>query len=173
LQLTRVLSRKVHGSAGTFDVDLTNGNGIECRSGGANGEYTLLFAFANPLMKVDSATITAGTGSVASSHIDPDDAHNYVVNLTGVTNAQRITVGLSNVSDSAGNIGGLVSGQMSVLIGDVNGNGLVNSTDTSLVRAQSGQAVTNSNFRADVNASGLINSTDASVVQGRSGTGLP
>ena len=62
---------------------------------------------------------------------------------------------------------------MGVLIGDVNANGLVNSTDTSLVQAQSGQNVTTSNFRTDINANGLVNSTDTSVVQSKSGTGLP
>jgi len=60
-----------------------------------------------------------------------------------------------------------------VLVGDVNANGLVNSTDTSLVQAQSGQSVTSSNFRMDINANGLINSTDTSIVQSHSGTGLP
>jgi hypothetical protein len=50
---------------------------------------------------------------------------------------------------------------------------LVNSTDASLVQGQSGQAVTNSNFRIDVNTSGLINSTDASIVRSNSGNGLP
>src|SRR5439155_5542547 len=43
--LTAVVSRKVHGSAGTFDVDLplSGAHGIECRSGGANNDYTLVF----------------------------------------------------------------------------------------------------------------------------------
>ena len=56
---------------------------------------------------------------------------------------------------------------------DTNGNGLVNSTDISQTQAQSGQTVTDSNFRTDVNANGLINSTDVSIVQTQSGTGLP
>jgi hypothetical protein len=62
---------------------------------------------------------------------------------------------------------------MGVLLGDVNANRLVNSTDTSLVQAQSGKPVTSSNFRMDVNANGLINSTDTSTVQSQSGHGLP
>jgi len=59
-----------------------------------------------------------------------------------------------------------------VLVGDINGNRLVNSTDTSLVQAQSGKEVSNSNFRTDVNVNGLINSTDTSIVQSKSGTGF-
>jgi hypothetical protein len=175
VQLLSVVSRKTHGSAGTFDFDLPlSGNpGIECRSGGANGDYTLVFSFANPLANVTGASVTSGTGSVSSSNIDTNDAHKYVVNLTGVTNAQVITVSLTNANDAAGHSSAVVAASMGVLVGDVNGNGLVNSTDTSLVQSQSGQAVSLSNLRMDVNANGLINSTDASIVQSKSGTGLP
>src|SRR5207249_4692270 len=102
--LTALASRKVHGSAGTFDIDLplSGSPGIECRSGGASGDYQLVFTFANPITSVGGATVTTGTGSISSRNIDPNDAHNYFVTLSGVTNAQRITVGLANVTDSAG-----------------------------------------------------------------------
>jgi hypothetical protein len=91
--------------------------------------------------------------------------------LTNVTNAQTIYVRLNSVND--GSAIGNITIPMSRLLGDVNANGLVNSTDTSLVQAQSGKPVTLSNFRMDVNANGLINSTDTSIVQSKSGTGLP
>lgn len=55
--LGSVVSRKTHGDAGTFDVDLTNGNAIECRSGGASGDYTLVFTFANTLTSVAGASV--------------------------------------------------------------------------------------------------------------------
>ena len=175
VMLQNVVSRKAHGGAGVFDIDLPLAGtpGIECRSGGATGDYTLVFNFANPLTNVDGASVSSGTGSVANPQIDPNNAHNYIVNLTGVTAAQVITVTLANVVDSAGNNNRAISASMGVLLGDVNGNGLVNSTDTSQVQAQSGQPVTTSNFRMDVNANGLINSTDTSIVQSKSGTGLP
>ena len=178
--LVSVVSRMNHSSAGAFDILLVGQDpppqgflGIECRSGGVNGNYTIVFTFQNLITNVDGAAISSGTGTVASSNIDSNDAHNYVVNLTGVTNAQRITVGLTNVTDSVGNFSRAVSAQMGVLVGDVNGNGLVNSTDASLTQAQSGQLVTSANFRMDINANGLITSTDASIVQAQSGTGLP
>jgi Beta-propeller repeat/Dockerin type I domain len=174
--LVSAVSRKTHGSAGTFDVDLplTGSAGIECRSGGANGDYTLVFTFASPLTSVGGASVSSGTGTVNKSFIDSDnDPHNYVVNLTGVTNAQSITVNIADVQDSAGGFSSGFSGRMGVLVGDVNGNGLVNSTDAGQVQSQSGQAVTVSNFRQDVNGNGIINSTDTSIVQSHSGTGLP
>jgi hypothetical protein len=115
----------------------------------------------------------SGTGSVASSKIDRDDAHNYVVNLTGITNAQYLTVRLTNVHDSAGNGSNAVSASMGVLIGDVNASGRVDSGDAFSVRQQVGQPATASNFRQDANTDGFINSADISLVISKSGTGLP
>ena len=152
---------------------LSGPRGIECRSGGRNGDYTLVFSFANTLTNVGGASIISGTGSVVSNNIDSSDSHNYIVSLTGVTNAQVITVSLTNVSDSAGNFSGAVSVQMGVLIGDTTGNGSVNSSDIAQTQSQSGQPVTSSNFREDVTANGVINSSDISLVQSESGTALP
>jgi hypothetical protein len=171
--LNAVVSRMTHGSAGTFDVDLLTGiRGIECRSGGANGDYTLIFTFANPLTRVDGASVTSGTASVSTSNFDYGDTHNYVVNLTGVANAQTIKVSLTNVSDSAGDVSPAVSAQMGVLLGDTNGDGFVNSADISQTKSQSGNAVTSANFREDVNADGFLNSADISLVKSKSGTAL-
>jgi hypothetical protein len=175
VQLTGVRSRKVHGSAGTFDVDLplTGNSGIECRSGGANGNYTLVFSFSNPLTGVGGASIASGTGSVAGNNIDSSDAHNYIVNLTGVTNAQYITVSLANVTDSAGNFSSAVSATMGVLIGDVNASKLVDGNDVSAVQSHTRQSVTSANFRFDVNATGGIDGNDVSITQGQTRTSLP
>src|SRR5439155_8056693 len=167
VQLVSAVSRKAHGNAGTFDVNLplTGSPGIECRSGGANGDYTLLFKFTNPLSNVGGASVTTGTGSVSTSNIDGNDAHNYVVNLTGVTNAQTITVSLTNMTDSVGNFSGAVSASMGVLIGDVNASGVVTSGDTNLCKAQALQPVTTANFRNDVNVSGSITTGDVNIIK--------
>jgi hypothetical protein len=171
--INRIVSRRVHGSAGPFDIDLTGGSGIECRSGGTNGDYTLVFTFINPLTTVGRASVTTGTGSVASSYVGPTDAHTYIVNLTGVTNAQVITVSLTKLTDAAGNFSSAVSASMGVLIGDTTGNGVVNSSDIAQTQSQSGQPVTNLNFREDVTVNGVINSSDIALVQSKSGTALP
>ena len=60
-----------------------------------------------------------------------------------------------------------------VLEGDTTANRAVNSSDISQTQSQSGQQVTNGNFREDVTVNGFINSSDISVVQSRSGTALP
>jgi hypothetical protein len=170
-----VVSRKTHGSAGTFDIDLplTGSTGIECRSGGTNGDYTLVFNFGSSLTSVGGASVTGGIGSVGSSAIDNSDPHNYIVNLTGVSNAQVITVSLTNVTDSAGSFRSAISASMGMLIGDTGANGIVSNSDVAVVKSQVAAPVTAENFRNDVNANGIISNTDVSTTKAQVGTSLP
>lgn len=175
VQLVSALSRKVHGSVGQFDIDLplTGNPGIECRSGGANGDYTIIFTFTNLLTSVGGASIASGTGTVSSSAIDSDDARQYIVSLTGVANAQVIAVSLAYVYDSAGNGSNAVSTSMGVLLGDTNADRSVNSADISQTKSQSGNSVSAFNFREDVATDGNLNSADIGLVKSKSGTALP
>jgi hypothetical protein len=171
--LPTVVSRKAHGAAGTYDIDLplTGVAGIECRSGGSNGDYALVFTFADRLVSVGGAGVTSGTGSVANSGIDSSDPRHYLVNLTNVSNAQTITVTLFGVNDGTNT--GEVAVEMGLLIGDVNASGRVDAADVSLVRQQALQPVTSSDFRADINATGRIDAADVSVARQQTLTSLP
>src|SRR5205085_5130169 len=140
VHLVNVVSRKVHGTAGTFDLDLTHGNAIECRYGGANGNYTLVLTFSEPLSSVGSAAVTNGTGTVARATIGADP-HQYIVNLTGVTTAQTLNLSLSNTADSAGNFSGTLSIPMSVMVGDTNADRFTDAIDVSQTKSQSGNPV--------------------------------
>ena len=166
---TNVVSRKTHGGAGTFDINLplTGSVGVECRSGGATNDYQMVISFATPVT-VGGASVTSGTGSVSSLSVSGSQV---TVNLTGVTNAQRITVTLSNVND--GTHMGDVPVSMGVLVGDVNGNAAVSAADVALTKSQVGATVGGSNFREDVNANGVINSVDVAQVKAEVGTALP
>jgi hypothetical protein len=164
------VSRKVHGT-GTFDINLPRVGiggavGIECRTGAVAGAHQIVVTFAHPVT-VGGVSVTSGTGSatfgVAGAVV--------TINLTGVTNDQRLGVTLTNVNDGIGS--GDVMVPMGVLSGDTTGSGSVNATDVSQTKLQSGQAVTGSNFRTDVNTNGSINATDVSAVKLRSGTALP
>ena len=184
VQLNSVVSSMTHGSAGTFDLTMLASAeecgpgpcppGIECRSSASlgPGNYLLTFIFANDLVSVGGASVTSGTGSVSSSGIGPNP-NQYSVNLTGVRNAQVITVSLNNVNDSAGNFSGAVSAQMGVLLGDVNASKRVDAADVSLVRQQTLQNVDGSNFREDINASGRIDAADVSIARQQTLTSLP
>ena len=96
-----------------------------------------------------------------------------MVNLTGVSNAQNITVTLTNVIDVAGNTSSSVSATMGVLQGDTNADGFVDSADISQTKSESGHTVTLSNFREDLTLDDFIDSADISFVKAMSGTSLP
>jgi hypothetical protein len=174
--LVSAVSRKIHGTAGTYDVDLLPpASGIEPRSGGTNGDYQVVVTFAVPITSVSSAVAVPATGGTASVVGAPIVSGTEVtINLTNVSNAQRLTINLIGVNDGANTTN--LSVPMAVLIGDTTGNGAVNSSDLSQTQSQSGQPVVSGmspNFREDVTVNGLINSSDISLVQSKSGTGLP
>ncbi len=166
----QAVSRKTHGTAGAFDVDLPlSGNpGIECRTGGASGDYQVVVTFPKAVT-FNSAAVTSGTGSVTSTSGSGTPA--VTLNLTGITNAQTIAVTLAGVNDGTNTLD--VSVPMSVLVGDTTADTFVNSGDIAQTKSQSGTSVTGSNFREDVNADGNLNSGDIGLVKSKSGTALP
>lgn len=170
--LQSISSRKQHGSAGTFDVNLPiDGSGIEPRA----GDYTVVFRFAATLGSVNNVSVasTGGSSATVASSGKGTDQHEFIVNLSNVPNAQRTSVTLNGVIDSAGNTATTLTSTMGVLVGDTTSNGVVNSADISQVQGQSGQLITNDNCREDLTVNGAINSADISLAQQRSGTGLP
>ncbi len=171
------VSRKTHGSVGTFEVDLplSGTPGIEGRSGGATGDYTIVITFlanvsvnGNPQAAVTSGIGTIGSGGTGNGGMVLTSGNVLTIPLTNVANAQTIQVTLSNVNGSTN-----VTIPMGVLTGDSNGSGAVNATDVSLVKSRSGQSVDATSFRLDGNVDGSINSTDVSLVKASSGMALP
>jgi hypothetical protein len=163
------VSRKLH-NGHAFDIDLPFANtlGVEPRSGGATNDFQVVFNFPSPVT-FTGATVTSGVGTASSSSGSGTTA--AIVNLTGVTNAQKITVTLSNVNN--GTTTADLSVPMGVLVGDANGDGFVNSADATITRNRSGQTTDATNFRADYNIDGFINSADATIVRARSGQFIP
>ena len=164
----RAVSRKIHGGVGAFDIDLplSGAPGIECRTGAVPGAHQIVLSFANSIA-FSGVSVTTGTGSAAASVSGTE----VTVDLSGVANAQTITVTLANADDGANSSDVTVLSEVGP--GDVNANGSVNATDVSQAKIQSGQPVTTANFRTDVNADGSINTTDIGLVKSTSGTSLP
>ncbi len=170
--LSSAVSTKTHGAAGPFNIPLPLSTpfGVECRSGGVGGNHTLVFTFTNPVTG-GSAAVTTGTGSVSGS---PGFVGNTMtVNLTGVSNAQLITVTLSGVTDNSAQVLPNTPVSMRVLAGDTTGNGSVTATDVSQTKAQTGAIVSAANFREDVVVNGSINGSDVSLVKLFTGTAVP
>jgi hypothetical protein len=172
LVLNTVVSRKTHGTAGTFDLAIDTAQPIggaltvEPRAIGAG--HQIVFRFSGPVTApgtpsaLNAALAPVGTAVAASAGND------VIVTLTGVPDAQRLTVGLAGVNNAL-----TLSAALGFLVGDVNNSRSVSATDILQVKGRSGQPADSSNFRFDLNASGAVTATDILVVKGRSGTVLP
>ncbi|MDQ6760146.1 MAG: dockerin type I domain-containing protein [Acidobacteriota bacterium] len=171
------VSRKTHGNAGSFDLNLplTGPAGIESRSGGATGDYTIVLTFLANVSVSGSpqAAITSGIGNIGSGGVSnggtvTTSGNVVTIPLTNVANAQTINITLNNVNGATN-----LTIPMAVLLGDTNGDGFVNSGDALQTRNRAGQTTDATNFRSDVNLDGFINSGDSTLVRARSGTFLP
>jgi hypothetical protein len=168
--LRSVVSRKVHGTVGTFDVPLPQPPvtpGIECRIPGGTGtpgvDYKLVFTFAGPVT-------SCGTASTGSLSVGPN-ADQCTVDLTGVPDQQYLRVNLTGVTVPCfGTVN--VSGTMGILQGDTNADTRVNVGDTNQTKSRSGQITDGVNFRSDVNLDGRINVGDTNFVKAHSGASL-
>jgi len=167
--LQSVVSSRAHGAAGTFNLTLspvTTNPTTEPRLGPAQ---TLVFTF-NKTLTAGTATLTEGTATVG---VPTFNGSEMIVPLTGVTNQQYVTVTLTNVASSDGGTGGVGTGRIALLVGDVNNSRSVTATDILQVKGRSGQATDATNFKFDLNASGSITASDILAVKGRSGLVLP
>ncbi|MDQ6861849.1 MAG: dockerin type I domain-containing protein [Verrucomicrobiota bacterium] len=175
-----VVSRKAHGSAGTFDIalPLAGTTGVECRSSGLTSDYQLVIDFptritinGSPKALITSGVGMVGTGGTENAGAVSVDGSRVIVPLTNVANAQALTVALNNVTD--GNGIGSIAVPFRILVGDANGDGFVNAADAAQTRANAGQLVTATTFRSDLNADGGINSADTSIARANSGSSVP
>jgi hypothetical protein len=164
------LSRKSHGEAGPFNINLplTGPPGIECRSGGANKDYQIVVLFPSAIT-CSNIVVTSGTGSV--TNFSGNGSNAFTINLTGVTSAQSIAVTLFGLNDGSSANDLVVP--MRNLVGDTTGNGIVSNADVSTVKAQVSTTVTTSTFRSDVNASGAISNVDVNETKAQVGASAP
>jgi hypothetical protein len=169
------VSRKSHGSAGTFDIAVPANT--ESRSGGSTGDYSLVVSFGEAITVggTPQASVTQGQGMIGSNGTSNGGAvttsgNDVVIPLTNVTSGQTINVRLNNVGVTDGN--GPVDIQLPVLVGDTNNNRSVNVGDALQTRSRGGQAVDQTTFRSDVTVDGTINVGDTLAVRSRAGDSL-
>lgn len=166
VQLTSVVSRKTHGAAGDFDIDLLSPSNVECRAGQpATGDHRVVFNFAVP---VTFTTADCGGNPATTSTL----GNAVTVNCSGLANAQSVLVTIRDVA-APGFTTADAPANLKLLLGDTTSNGSVNSSDIGEAKTNSGLTTTSANFRTDVTANGAINSSDIGTIKAQSGTSLP
>ena len=159
---------------GHFDIELplVGSPGVECREGGTLPRFTVVLTFNNQLASVDGAASTCGY--VRSSMVNRDDAHQLLVDLVASDcNAQNVTVTVRGVHDDQGGVLPSASVTMGLLLGDVSGDGVVDSTDVRQTKKDRGEHTDASNFREDINTNGRIDRADFALIKAQVGTTLP
>jgi dockerin type I repeat protein len=182
-QVTGAVSRKTHGAAGTFDINmpLTGLSGVECRTGGATHDYSLVVTFSGnvTVTGMPQAQVVSGVGCVGTGGVcDPNGTVSVngavvTVPLTTMGDVQVANVQINGVNSASDEPAVNVNIPMGFLAGDVTGNRTVNASDVALTKSQVGQTVGAGNFREDVNANGTITATDVSIVKSDVGHSLP
>src|SRR5205085_3549541 len=102
-QMASIASRKVHGSAEIFDIDLppTGTAGVECRAPGPNNTFQLVYTFGANIVTPGTATKIQGAGLVGAAALGPNPKQ-VTVPLRSVTNAQHLIVSLDGVQTNIG-----------------------------------------------------------------------
>jgi hypothetical protein len=167
--LSTVVSRKTHYNT-DFDVVLpiVGDAGVEPRVAGDNDSFTLIYTFNAPITAPGTASIAEGTAAQPSTALGPLPGQ-VTVNLTGVTDAQRLVIDLTGVQGQNGRLANSITIPMIVLAGDTDGDTRVNIVDTNQTKSFSGQTTNLTNFRTDVNIDGRINIADVNFVKNHSG----
>ena len=168
--LLGVVSRKVHGGAGTFDlpIDYAQPLGgpvtVEPRRPGAGHE--IVFRFDLPVTSI--GVVTAIDSSFFPVNVTSQISGNdVIVTWAAATDNRRIRISLAainGISSAAASVG--------FLMGDVNGSRAIDATDLSVVKAFSGQTTNALNFRNDMKASGTVNAANIATVKARQGVTL-
>jgi hypothetical protein len=163
--LVSAASRLSHGSAGTFDVNMpiSGTSGVEDRD--ASGTYLAVFTF-NTAVTSGSASVTSGTATAGTPTFSGND---MMVPLTGVANAQIVTIHISGVN------GGTATADVpfGFLIADADASRVVDKPDRTAIQGQVHMTVTSSNFRDDVDHDGRITNRDVTEVKTHRGQSIP
>ena len=172
IALTGVLSRRTHGAAGPFAINIDTAQAIdgavtvESRAIGAG--HQIVFVFDQPVTVAGSASATdAGSMPIGSASVMAA-GNEVTVTLTGIPNASRVTVSLTGVNGSAS-----AAASLGFLVGDINHSRTVTAADVSAIRARSGHVAAQDNFQFDLNMSGTIGAADVAAAKTRLLTVLP
>ena len=168
-QLVAAQARKVHGTAGTLDLPLVltlSAPTIEARAGPS---HTLLLTFDKPIA-AGRVLLTEGSATVGA----PSFSGNQMsVSLGSVSNAQYVTVAVTEMAASDGGSGGAGSVRIGFLLGDADQSRAVDLADVNAINATLAQIATDARLTTDLDTSGAITLKDKRTGAAQSGSSLP
>lgn len=169
--IVSAVSRKTHGAAGDFDVDILPGTATEPR---INGTTKVVVGFDKDIQAADGMLdgneIILSSGTVNSATID---GSTLTIEMSGATPLSCLLITLNGISCTPNpEISGIMLPAVLTVrqnYGDANNDGSVLSGDITQVKSVSGQTANSTNFRRDLNADGTVLSGDITIAKARSG----
>ncbi len=154
-----------------IDLPISGPSGVEDRSGRSHKDFLVKMTFNNNISSLGSAT--ANCGGVSTWSIRGNTVTFKLVGVAPGCNQSDITITANNVTDDMGKTLTSASVAMGLLLGDVNGDRVVDRTDFMVVKSNRGQPIDETNFRSDVSNDGFIDDSDVRLVLRERGTTLP
>jgi uncharacterized repeat protein (TIGR01451 family) len=158
--LVSAVSRKTHGTAGTFDLALAPTPLNPTTETRVSAAQTIVLTFDTAIASADNPTLSEGTATFGSMTIAGNEV---TLNYTGVANTQYVTYSLANVLAAGGGPVANVSLRVGYLAGDANQSRQVTVADVGIVNAALLQTVSNANFLLDINVDGRLTVADKGI----------
>ena len=167
LTITGAASRKTHGDAGAFDLDLpldAENAGIEGRAGGPT---TVVLTFSEPVQAPEGGplgTVKLSAGTLQDVSIDGAE---MTIELSDVPDETCLVITVEDITALDGwPLTGDTDVHVRVLKGAITDDDIVDVSDMSRVKGSLFDPLDDENFRADVTADGEIDVSDMSAVKG-------
>lgn len=164
--LSAAVSRKTHGSAGTFDINVKAG-ATEDRNGGPT---TIVATFDKSIQLTNgNASVSLSSGTVGSLAVS---GNQLTITMSGAAPNSPLTIGFPGVANA--NDASLLAADtlcIGVILGDADGDRLCRIFDVVVVRNVNNTTTTAGTFRMDVTADGAINLFDVVFVRNNMNAG--
>jgi hypothetical protein len=169
-KVIKAVSRKTHGTKGTYDIPLSlletdpvSSISVECRN---SAKHSIIINFDKPIASLNVILEPAAGKKATLSNWAQNNTSSITINLDNVSDAQLLKIKLNNITGTDGTKGNAVL-RLRLLIGDIDGDGIVSQTDKDIM--ESYLAPNSLSFRADIQNNGSFNSTDLQSVTNRIG----